>query len=117
MVMSDANLDEPKEDDWGTPGVGTDLDAHPASRASSYPPKIPRPHETHPCTKKHLRLYMHPPAEDTAMWALGKLTWILHPPQNKGGGHKDPGLDLFTQACVEQMLMLLWVFTQCDGAS
>ena len=60
---------------------------------------------------------MHALAEDTVMQALGKLTQILHPPQNKGGGHKDPGLDLLTQACVEQMLMLLWVFTQHGGLS
>src|SRR5258708_1929072 len=104
VVMCDGDLDEPKEDDQNT-------------LASSYPAKIPRPHETHPCKKKHLRLYMCPPAEDTAMQALGKLTRILHPPRNKGGGHKDPGLDLFTRAHVEQMLMLLQVFTQCDGAS
>jgi hypothetical protein len=47
---------------------------------------------------------------DVAM-AANQLKKVVQPPQNKGGGHKDPGLDLPSQMQYEQMLMVLCTYS------
>jgi hypothetical protein len=43
--------------------------------------------------------------------ALVDLKLILRPPQNSGGGYKDPKLDLLLQSHLEKMQMFFWNYT------
>ena len=82
------------------------------------------PGENHVCLPQattrvvnpHSRPYIPPPTEQTAIEALHKLTQILHPRRRTGTGYKDPRLSVYTKAHIEQMLMLLRVFTERGGA-
>ena len=70
------------------------------------PPDPPKVHSC-PC--------IPPPTQDDAYSALKMLMLLLCPPQNKGYGYKDLGLDLLTRQCMEAMTMLLRVFTEDNG--
>ena len=70
------------------------------------PPDPPKVHSC-PC--------IPPPTQDDTYSALKMLMLLLCPPQNKGYGYKDLGLDLLMRQHMEAMTMLLRVFTEDDG--
>ncbi|KAJ8691909.1 hypothetical protein PTI98_011428 [Pleurotus ostreatus] len=53
----------------------------------------------------------HPPSIAEAKSALADIKKILRPPHKTGNGYKDPVLDVLTQTRIEQMKMLLWIYT------
>ncbi len=68
-----------------------------------------------PAVKAHSRPFIHTPTQATATCALHELEHIIQPPHKKGDGYKDPWLPVVMKACIEQMLMLLHVFTEDVG--
>ncbi len=70
---------------------------------------------TAPTTKVHSRPFMCAPTKETATHALCELEHVIHLPCNKGSGHKDPWLPLLMRTRIEQILALLWVFTEHKG--
>lgn len=69
-----------------------------------------------PAVKAHSRPFIHAPTQATAAHALCELDCIICPPRKKGDGYRDPRLPLVTKARIEQMLMLLRVFTEDAGS-
>ena len=64
----------------------------------------------------YLQSFVLPPLpEETATHVLCELTHILCPPCKNGKGYWDPQLTVQTRAHIEQMLMLMQVFTEPGG--
>ncbi len=70
---------------------------------------------TAPTAKVHSRLFMCALTKETATHVLCELEHVIHPPCNKGSRHKDPWLPLLMRTHIEQILALLWVFTEHKG--
>lgn len=55
--------------------------------------------------------FIPPLTVEEATLALADLKLMLRPPQNSGGGHKDPKLNLLLQIRFERIQMFLWNYT------
>ncbi len=65
--------------------------------------------------KVHSRPFVPAPTRDITVCALAELELILHPPHKTGHRYKKAKLDLLSRSRLEQMAMLLQVFTEDGG--